>query len=163
MRSSPTWQVPAWEYALKAGLKVNPSDKFTVKGSQFETPLLEFSGACAGCGETPYVKLITQLFGSRMMIANASGCSSVWGGTSTTNPYTVDKDGRGPAWGRSLFEDNAEFGLGMALASLQRRDALRIKVSNWIISSACHPLSHTPWPMPCCASRCPARSTATPR
>jgi sulfite reductase alpha subunit-like flavoprotein/Pyruvate/2-oxoacid:ferredoxin oxidoreductase gamma subunit/ferredoxin len=122
-------EVSNWEYALKASIKDNPSDKFSVKGSQFETPLLEFSGACAGCGETPYVKLITQLYGSRMMIANASGCSSVWGGTSTTNPYTVDKDGRGPAWGRSLFEDNAEFGLGMALASLQRREALKVKVA----------------------------------
>ena len=89
---------------------------------------MEFSGACAGCGETPYVKLVTQLFGDRMMIANASGCSSVWGGTSTTNPYTVDTSGRGPAWGRSLFEDNAEFGLGMALASVQRRGALAVKV-----------------------------------
>merc|ERR1719506_3133527 len=121
-------EVPHWEYALKASVKSNPADKFTVKGSQFETPLLEFSGACAGCGETPYVKLLTQLFGSRMMIANASGCSSVWGGTSTTNPYTVDETGRGPAWGRSLFEDNAEYGLGMALASVQRRDALQVKV-----------------------------------
>ena len=121
-------EVANWEYALKASIKSNPTDAFTVKGSQFETPLLEFSGACAGCGETPYVKLLTQLFGSRMMIANASGCSSVWGGTSTTNPYTVDETGRGPAWGRSLFEDNAEYGLGMALASVQRRDALQVKV-----------------------------------
>ena len=120
--------VPWWEFCLSEGIKENPTDKFTVKGSQFETPLLEFSGACAGCGETPYVKLLTQLFGSRMMIANASGCSSVWGGTSTTNPYTVDESGRGPAWGRSLFEDNAEYGLGMAMASLQRRDALQVKV-----------------------------------
>ena len=121
-------EVPNWEYALQHSIKDNPADKYTVKGSQFETPLMEFSGACAGCGETPYIKLLTQLFGTRMMIANASGCSSVWGGTSTTNPYTVDKSGRGPAWGRSLFEDNAEFGLGMALASLQRRDQLQVKV-----------------------------------
>lgn len=124
-------EVANWEYALKHSQSAkgeNPAEKFTVKGSQFETPLLEFSGACAGCGETPYVKMLTQLFGSRMMIANASGCSSVWGGTSTTNPYTVDSTGRGPAWGRSLFEDNAEYGLGMALASVQRRDSLRVKV-----------------------------------
>lgn len=121
-------EVANWEFALKHSSKENPSDKFSVKGSQFETPLLEFSGACAGCGETPYVKLITQLFGNRMMIANASGCSSVWGGTSTTNPYTVDEEGRGPAWGRSLFEDNAEFGLGMAMASMQRRKHLAAKV-----------------------------------
>merc|ERR1719506_1658881 len=121
-------EVSNWEYALQNSVKTNPADKNTVKGSQFETPLMEFSGACAGCGETPYVKLLTQLFGARMMIANASGCSSVWGGTSTTNPYTVDGTGRGPAWGRSLFEDNAEFGLGMALASLQRREQLQVKV-----------------------------------
>ena len=121
-------EVENWEFALKHGSKDNPTDKFTVKGSQFETPLMEFSGACAGCGETPYVKLMTQLFGNRMMIANASGCSSVWGGTSTTNPYTVDEEGRGPAWGRSLFEDNAEYGLGMSIASLQRRKQLREKI-----------------------------------
>jgi len=120
---------PWWEFAMSKSVKENPTDKFTVKGSQFETPLLEFSGACAGCGETPYVKLLTQLFGKRLMIANASGCSSVWGGTSTTNPYTTNPvDGRGPAWGRSLFEDNAEFGLGMALASVQRRAQVKDKV-----------------------------------
>ncbi len=110
----------------------NPSgDKYSVKGSQFEQPLLEFHGACAGCGETPYVKLVTQLFGQQMMIANASGCSSVWGGTCTTHPYTTNKEtGHGPAWGRSLFEDNAEYGYGMALASLQRRHRLHIAVQN---------------------------------
>ncbi len=87
----------------------------TVKGSQYKQPLLEFSGACAGCGETPYAKLITQLFGDRMYIANATGCSSIWGGSFPSTPYTVNKYGRGPAWGNSLFEDNAEFGLGMYL------------------------------------------------
>ncbi len=87
-----------------------------VKGSQFATPLFEYSGACAGCGETPYIKLMTQLFGDRTLIANATGCSSIYGGNLPTTPYTVDRDGRGPAWSNSLFEDNAEFGLGMRLA-----------------------------------------------
>jgi pyruvate-ferredoxin/flavodoxin oxidoreductase len=98
-------------------------DKFketTVKGSQFKQPLLEFSGACAGCGETPYAKLITQLFGDRMYIANATGCSSIWGGSSPSTPYTVNKEGKGPAWANSLFEDNAEYGFGMKLATEYR-------------------------------------------
>ena len=93
----------------------------TVKGSQFLKPLLEFPGACAGCGETPYAKLITQLFGDRMFIANATGCSSIWGGSAPSAPYTTNDEGRGPAWANSLFEDNAEFGLGMAIATKQRR------------------------------------------
>ena len=96
----------------------------TVKGSQFKQPLLEFSGACAGCGETPYAKLITQLFGDRMFIANATGCSSIWGGSAPSMPYTVNKKGHGPAWANSLFEDNAEFGLGMATAVNARRARL---------------------------------------
>ena len=97
---------------------------YTVKGSQFKQPLLEFSGACAGCGETPYAKLITQLFGDRMLIANATGCSSIWGGSSPATPYTVNKEGKGPAWANSLFEDNAEYGFGMATAIKQRREKL---------------------------------------
>ncbi len=101
-------------------LKSNILDRFTLKGSQFQQPLLEFSGACAGCGETPYVKLLTQLFGERMMIANATGCSSIWGGSSPVNPYCTNKDGHGPAWGNSLFEDAAEYGLGMHDAYVQR-------------------------------------------
>ena len=96
----------------------------TVKGSQFKQPLLEFSGACAGCGETPYAKLITQLFGDRMFIANATGCSSIWGGSAPSMPYTVNKKGHGPAWANSLLEDNAEFGLGMATAVNARRARL---------------------------------------
>ena len=96
----------------------------TVKGSQFKQPLFEFSGACAGCGETPYAKLITQLFGDRMFIANATGCSSIWGGSAPSMPYTVNKEGNGPAWANSLFEDNAEYGLGMAVAMRQRREKL---------------------------------------
>ncbi len=96
----------------------------TVKGSQFKQPLLEFSGACAGCGETPYAKLVTQLFGDRMFIANATGCSSIWGGSAPSMPYTVNKNGHGPAWANSLFEDNAEFGIGMATAMNARRARL---------------------------------------
>ncbi|MDN5327200.1 MAG: pyruvate-ferredoxin/flavodoxin oxidoreductase [Moorella sp. (in: firmicutes)] len=101
----------------------------TVKGSQFRQPLLEFSGACAGCGETPYVKLVTQLFGDRMIIANATGCSSIWGGSAPACPYTVNRQGHGPAWASSLFEDNAEFGYGMALAVAKRQDELATAIS----------------------------------
>ena len=100
----------------------------TVKGSQFKQPLLEFSGACAGCGETPYAKLITQLFGDRMYIANATGCSSIWGNSSPSTPYTVNPQGRGPAWSNSLFEDNAEFGYGMLLAQNTIRERLKASV-----------------------------------
>ncbi|MBQ6373732.1 MAG: pyruvate:ferredoxin (flavodoxin) oxidoreductase, partial [Clostridia bacterium] len=96
----------------------------TVKDSQFKKPLFEFSGACAGCGETPYVKLVTQLFGDRMVIANATGCSSIYGGSAPTCPYTVNEEGHGPAWANSLFEDNAEFGFGMNLGITQRRAKL---------------------------------------
>ena len=101
----------------------------SVKGSQFKQPLLEFSGACAGCGETPYIKLITQLYGDRMIIANATGCSSIWGGTFPTIPYAVNKDGRGPAWANSLFEDNAEYGFGMRLAVDSHRKVLKQDMS----------------------------------
>ena len=104
----------------------------TIKGSQFNQPLLEFSGACAGCGETPYAKLITQLFGDRMLIANATGCSSIWGGSAPSTPYTVNREGKGPAWANSLFEDNAEFGYGMLLATQQRRLAVAEKVRKLI-------------------------------
>eukprot|EP00028_Trichosphaerium_sp_Am-I-7-wt_P005760 CAMPEP_0168531048 /NCGR_PEP_ID=MMETSP0405-20121227/15134_1 /TAXON_ID=498012 /ORGANISM="Trichosphaerium sp, Strain Am-I-7 wt" /LENGTH=1322 /DNA_ID=CAMNT_0008555613 /DNA_START=110 /DNA_END=4078 /DNA_ORIENTATION=+ len=113
-----------WDYLTNIPVRGDLTDKNTVKGSQFQQPLMEFSGACAGCGETPYVKLATQLFGDRMIIANASGCSSVWGGTYGEHPYTVNDQGRGPAWGRSLFEDNAEYGYGMFLATKQRRQQL---------------------------------------
>ena len=100
----------------------------TVKGSQFNKPLFEFSGACAGCGETPYIKVITQLFGDRMVVANATGCSSIYGGSAPTCPFTVNKEGKGPAWANSLFEDNAEFGYGMNLAYGQRRAKLAEKI-----------------------------------
>ena len=91
----------------------------TVRGTQFLQPLFEFSGACAGCGETPYLKLVSQLFGDRLMVANATGCSSIYGGNLPTTPWTTDQAGRGPAWANSLFEDNAEFGLGFRLAADQ--------------------------------------------
>ncbi len=104
------------------------ADKFTVKGSQMITPLFEFSGACAGCGETPYVKLATQLYGENMIIANATGCSSIWGGTYPTTPYTKNKEGRGPAWANSLFEDNAEYGYGFKIAIDANRRILKSKI-----------------------------------
>ncbi|MGI6507387.1 MAG: pyruvate:ferredoxin (flavodoxin) oxidoreductase [Saccharofermentanales bacterium] len=118
-----------WEFAQTLSGKENPMNKTSVKGSQFEQPLLEFSGACAGCGETPYVRLVTQLFGDRMMIANATGCSSIWGGSAPSMPYCVNKDGFGPSWGNSLFEDNAEYGLGMHLGVKQLRNRVTEFVS----------------------------------
>lgn len=117
-----------WDYALAVTPKENPLDRFSVKGSQFEQPLLEFSGACAGCGETPYAKLVTQLYGDRMMVANATGCSSVWAGSAPSVPYTKNHRGHGPAWGNSLFEDNAEFGLGMLLGVKQIRNKLAMDI-----------------------------------
>ncbi|MCI9599262.1 MAG: pyruvate:ferredoxin (flavodoxin) oxidoreductase [Lachnospiraceae bacterium] len=121
----------AFDYAVTLPEKADVIAKFkeaTVKGSQFKTPLLEFSGACAGCGETPYAKLITQLFGDRMYIANATGCSSIWGNSSPSTPYTVNQKGQGPAWSNSLFEDAAEFGYGMLLAQNAIRGGLKTKV-----------------------------------
>ena len=109
----------------------------TVKGSQFKQPLLEFSGACAGCGETPYAKLVTQLFGDRMYIANATGCSSIWGNSSPSTPYTVNSKGQGPAWSNSLFEDAAEFGYGMLLAQKALREGLKAKVEAVAASEGC--------------------------
>ncbi len=120
-----------FEYGLTLDEKPEVAEKFkdvTVKGSQFKQPLLEFSGACAGCGETPYAKLATQLFGDRMFISNATGCSSIWGGSYPSTPYTVNKEGHGPAWANSLFEDNAEYGYGMYLAQQALRDRVKEKV-----------------------------------
>ncbi len=125
-----------WYYSLDLPKIENPSNKETVKGSQFETPLFEFSGACAGCGETPYAKLITQLFGDRMYIANATGCSSIWGASSPATPYTTNEKGQGPAWANSLFEDNAEFGLGMYVGYTKVREGLRNKLAKLTDSSA---------------------------
>ena len=121
------------DYAIDLPLKDDVLEKFksnTVKGSQFRKPLLEFSGACAGCGETPYARLITQLFGDRMYIANATGCTSIWGNSSPSTPYTVNPQGHGPAWSNSLFEDNAEFGYGMLLAQNAIRSGLKEKVES---------------------------------
>ena len=112
----------------KVAPKKNPMKKSTVLGSQFEQPRFEFSGACAGCGETPYAKLLTQLFGDRMMIANATGCSSIWGGSAPAMPYTKNHKGHGPAWGNSLFEDNAEYGLGMFIGTRAVRESLAADV-----------------------------------
>ncbi|MBD7912378.1 MULTISPECIES: pyruvate:ferredoxin (flavodoxin) oxidoreductase [Clostridium] len=118
-------QIEVWDYYMEGvSKKENPMSKFTVKGSQFETPLLEFHGACAGCGEPAYARIITQLFGDRMMIANATGCSSIWAGSAEMSAYTVNKDGHGPAWANSLFEDNAEFGYGMHLGSTYMRETI---------------------------------------
>ena len=126
-----------WEYALTLSKKDVKLNTKTVKGSQFLQPLFEFSGACAGCGETPYVKLLTQLYGDRMVIANATGCSSIYGGSAPTCPYTVNEKGQGPAWANSLFEDNAEFGFGMNLATKQRREKLADTVKALIAVDWC--------------------------
>ena len=124
-----------FNYTEKLPKKPQVLEKFketTVKGSQFKQPLLEFSGACAGCGETPYAKLMTQLFGDRAYIANATGCSSIWGNSSPSTPYTVTPEGKGPAWSNSLFEDNAEFGLGMKLAQNAMRKGLKEKIADLV-------------------------------
>ena len=124
-------QEPNWTYGIeKVSNKANLVDvAANVKNSQFAQPYLEFSGACAGCGETPYIKLITQLFGDRMMVANATGCTSIWGGSAPSMPYCKDENGRGPAWANSLFEDNAEFGLGMVIANKKVRQTLESRMN----------------------------------
>lgn len=133
-------EVENWAYAVDPK-KVEPKGDVmnvnTVKGSQFRQPLMEFSGACAGCGETPYIKLVTQLFGTRMMIANATGCSSIWGASAPTTAYTVNHEGKGPSWANSLFEDNAEFGFGMHLAVEQLRDKLTQDIQALVASGSC--------------------------
>ena len=117
-------QQPVFDYMVSAVAEKKELQDFTVKGSQFRQPMLEFSGSCAGCAETSYARLITQLFGDHMMISNATGCSSIWGGPAATSPYTVNKEGKGPAWANSLFEDNAEHGFGMYLGQKKIRDDL---------------------------------------
>ncbi len=117
-------QVPNHQFSLTVPVKDSLLKRDSVKGSQLAKPLMEFSGACAGCGETPYVKVLTQLFGERMIIGNATGCSSIWGASAPSMPYSVNKDGHGPAWGNSLFEDAAEFSYGMAISVSQRRKKL---------------------------------------
>ena len=120
-----------WTYMHeKVGYKDTVADKFVnVKNSQFAQPLFEFSGACSGCGETPYIKAVTQLFGDRMMVANATGCSSIYGGSAPSTPYTVNKKGQGPAWANSLFEDNAEYGLGLFTGTTKLRDRISLKMT----------------------------------
>ena len=126
---------PAWDYGVALPTKSHPMKQETVKGSQFKTPLLEFSGACAGCGETPYAKLLTQLFGDRMMIANATGCSSIWGASMPASPYTTNQQGQGPSWANSLFEDNAEYGYGMYIGVKKIREQL-LEVANKAVETA---------------------------
>ena len=121
-------QQPVFDYMVAKVAEKKELQDFTVKGSQFKQPMLEFSGSCAGCAETSYARLITQLFGDHMMISNATGCSSIWGGPAATSPYTVNKEGKGPAWANSLFEDNAEHGLGMYLGQKKIRTDLKEKV-----------------------------------
>ncbi|MCK5763517.1 MAG: pyruvate:ferredoxin (flavodoxin) oxidoreductase, partial [Clostridiales bacterium] len=121
-------EVPNWDFAVTVEPKDKIMNKYTVKGSQFVKPLFEFSGACAGCGETPYMKVVTQLYGDRMVIANATGCSSIWGASAPSTPYTKNNEGKGPAWANSLFEDNAEYGYGMALGIKSVRNGIALKV-----------------------------------
>jgi pyruvate-ferredoxin/flavodoxin oxidoreductase len=125
-------QAKNWEYAMTVKAKTDVMDEYSIKGSQFQEPLLQFSGACAGCGETAYPKLITQLFGDRMMIANATGCSSIWGASAPSMPYCKNQEGKGPSWANSLFEDNAEYGYGMAVAVMQMRDKLKVLMNEFI-------------------------------
>ncbi|MCH3924294.1 MAG: pyruvate:ferredoxin (flavodoxin) oxidoreductase [Bacteroidales bacterium] len=131
--------IKLWDAMIeKVSNKANLTDiTKSIKNSQFSKPLFEFSGACAGCGETPYIKLITQLFGSRMMVANATGCSSIYGGSCPSMPYTTNEEGRGPAWANSLFEDNAEFGLGMAVATRKMRDRVEDLMRKGLTCSCC--------------------------
>ena len=121
-----------WKYAQTLSEKNTDLDKFSVKGSQFNKPLLEFSGACAGCGETAYMKILTQLFGHRMIVANATGCTQAWASALPSISYTTNREGFGPAWSNSVFEDNAEFALGMYLSTSQQRDALRIQTAELV-------------------------------
>ena len=133
-------EVENWEFGVdptKVAPKGDVMNVNTVKGSQFRQPLIEFSGACAGCGETPYIKLVTQLFGDRMMIANATGCSSIWGGSAPSTPYTVNHEGKGPSWANSLFEDNAEFGLGMLLGVEQIRNKISDVMQELVTMDIC--------------------------
>ncbi|KAG1661267.1 hypothetical protein FOA52_003725 [Chlamydomonas sp. UWO 241] len=144
-----------WSFSKSLPVRTGLMDTMSVKGSQLAMPYLEFSGACEGCGETPYVKLLTQLFGERLVIANATGCSSIWGGSAPSNPYTTNEDGWGPAWANSLFEDNAQYGLGIAMGIVQRRATLRRNVGETLALGDAVPMSaalrdtlsswHTEW------------------
>lgn len=133
-------QMENWNYSTELSYKENPLDKYSVKGSQFEQPLLEFSGACAGCGETPYAKLMTQLYGDRMYLANATGCTQAWGAAAPSVPYTTNKEGYGPAWSNCLFENNAEFSLGMLLSVQQQRERVTSKLKDLLALTKDAPL-----------------------
>jgi pyruvate-ferredoxin/flavodoxin oxidoreductase len=136
-RESQLDQQEVFDYCVEnVSEKPEITEKLTLLTSQFKKPLLEFSGSCAGCAETSYARLVTQLFGDRMYISNATGCSSIWGGPAATSPYTVNKDGRGPAWANSLFEDNAEHGMGMFLGQKALRDRQIEKVKKIVASDA---------------------------
>ena len=128
-----------WDYAISLPAKENPLRPGTLQWSQYQPSYFEFSGACAGCGETPYIHMVTSLFGDRMMIANATGCSSIYGASAPSMPYTTDHNGHGPAWANSLFEDNAEFGLGMLLGENKLRERLTRKVENLLPSAEGEP------------------------
>jgi pyruvate-ferredoxin/flavodoxin oxidoreductase len=119
-----TVEAENWDYSMKVSIKDNLWNKFSVKGSQFAQPMLEFSGACGGCVETAYAKLVTQLFGERMIVANATGCSSIWGGSAPSMPYCTNAEGKGPAWTSGLFEDNAEYGFGVFVGIKQMRERI---------------------------------------
>ncbi len=144
--SVPTYD-EVWEYTLRTSDKGEIFDKYTLKGSQFRTPLLEFSAACAGCGETPYAKLLTQLFGDKAYWANATGCSQAWGSPMPGIPYTKNAKGKGPAWSNSLFENNAEFSLGMLIADRKQRELVRLNVEKLIETShdACLKAAAAEW------------------
>ena len=133
-------QQKVFDYMVaEVGTKSDMADTTTVKGSQFKQPLLEFSGSCAGCAETAYARLVTQVCGERMYISNATGCSSIWGGPAATSPYTVNKDGHGPAWANSLFEDNAEHGLGIMMGQKAIREGLVAKTKTLLEGHAYAP------------------------
>ncbi len=138
-------EIPRWTYMHeKVGYKDTVVDKFVnVKNSQFSQPLFEFSGACAGCGETPYIKAITQLYGDRMIVSNATGCSSIYGGSAPSTPYTNNKNGHGPAWANSLFEDNAEYGMGLALGANKLRDRIALRMKDVLANGSANPETKT--------------------
>ncbi len=125
-------QAKNWDFAVTVKSKEHLFEPTTLKNTQFYQPLMQFSGACAGCGETPYIKLVTQLFGDRMVIANATGCTSIWGASAPATPYCTNQDGRGPAWANSLFEDNAEYGYGMAVAVKKVREKIKLAMEDFL-------------------------------
>ena len=162
-RSSRSWPAERENIAFFETLPVNDRSRVdfgTVRGTQFLEPLFEFSGACAGCGETPYLKLLSQLFGDRLTVANATGCSSIYGGNLPTTPWTNDADGRGPAWSNSLFEDNAEFGLGLRLAADLHTELARRRLAELRDAVGAELVDEHPDGAAACASPSCARSAS---